>query len=138
MISARSILIRSLGLTLVIGIGVAIFVPPLFAEREEVRVRKMLLTIQEGLQNFHVKEEIYPKTAMNGSELAHFLAKAEFLDPALVNPWTGESYIQSSEEDWLRYRTGDLAETYELIVYRAGTEQVQFRLDSTENQSLEE
>jgi hypothetical protein len=133
----QSIGIRAVGLILVFGVGLAIFVPPLLAKREEMRVRTMLLTIQEGLQNFHVKEEIYPRTAMSGTELAQFLAKAEFLDSEITNPWTGESYLEESDEDWLRYRTGDLAETYELIVYRAGTEDVQFRLDSTENQSLE-
>lgn len=137
MTTLRSLLIRALGLILVFGVGGAIFVPPLLEKREELRVRKMLLAIQEGLQNFHVREEIYPRTAMRGAELAQFLAREEFLDPEITNPWTGESYLEESGEDWLRYRTGDLAETYELIVYRPGTEEVLFRLDSTENQSLE-
>lgn len=135
--SGRSYLIRILGLLVVASIGAAIFVPPLLAKREEYRVRALLLTLQEGLQNFHVKEEIYPRKMMTGSELAVFLIEQKFLDLEVRNPWTGEVYSESEGDDWLRYRTGDLAETYELIVVFPGTEEVQLRLDSTENQSLE-
>jgi hypothetical protein len=46
-------------------------------------------------------------------------------------------YTSASEDDWLRYRTDSLAETYELTVLFPGTEEVEFRLDSTKNQSLE-
>lgn len=134
---SRSFVTRLLGLLLVATVGAFIFVPPLLAKREEYRVRALLLTLQEGLQNFHVKEEIYPRKMMKGSELAGFLIEQNFLDPDVLNPWTGEIYVDTEEEDWLRYRTGDLAETYELIVVFSGTEEVQFRLDSTENQSLE-
>ena len=132
-----SFLIRVFGLLLVGGVGVVLFLPPLLAKREEYRVRGMLLTVQEGLQEFHVKEELYPRKMMKGAELVQFLVEKEFLDASLRNPWTGEPYLETVAEDWLQYRTGPLAETYELIVCFAGTEEVQFRLDSTENQSLE-
>lgn len=133
----RSLIIRVFGLVLVAGAGVVLFLPPLEAKREEYRVRAMLLTVQEALQKFHVVEEIYPRSMMKGSELVAFLVEKEFLDPGIANPWTGEPYADAVGDDWLRYRTGPLAETYELIVYHAGSEEVQFRLDSTENQSLE-
>ena len=135
--TARTFFIRFLGLVVVVAIGAAIFVPSLQAKREEYRVRALVLKLQEGLQNFHVQEEIYPRKMMKGAELAAFLKEKKFLEEDLRNPWTGEAYAGTQDEDWLQYRTGDIAETYELIVFHAGTEEVQFRLDSTENQSLE-
>lgn len=122
------------GLSLAAGVLVGI---PLAEKREERRVRAMLLTVQEGLQNFHVKEEIYPRELMTGAQLVHFLTKEGFLKEPIVNPWTRKPFGNDGEPDGLRYRTDMIAETYELVVYRPGTEIEEFRLDSTENQSLE-
>lgn len=133
----KSGLRRSAGLLLVLAIGASLVLPALYEKRTERRVRAMLLAVQEGLQRYHVKEELYPKKMMSGHELVSHLAASGFLESSLTNPWTGARYLDSAETDWLRYRTNGLAETYELVVYFPGSEEVQFRLDSTENQSLE-
>ena len=132
-----SILSRFAGLTVVIFVAGVLIGLPLSEKRLERRVRVMLLAVQEGLQRYHVKEELYPKKMMTGHELVSLLAEFDFLDKSLMNPWTGTLYSGTMENDWLRYRTNSLAETYELVVYFPGTEEVQFRLDSTEHQSLE-
>jgi hypothetical protein len=129
--------LKTAGLLAVIAIGASILLPPLQAKRTERRVRAMLLSVQEALQRYHVKEELYPKRMMNGHELIKLLVDGEHLDATIVNPWTGAPYAGSSDEDWLRYRTDGLAETYELTVLVPGSERVQFRLDSTKHQSLE-
>ena len=134
---ARSVLIRILGLCAIVVAGGFLFWPSLQAKQEEYRVRAVLLTVQESLQNYHVKEEIYPRNMMSGLELVQFLIEHNFLDPEVRNPWTGELYSVETDTDWLQYRTGALAETYELTVFYPNSEVVQFRLDSTENQSLE-
>lgn len=132
-----SILSRFAGLTVVIFVAGVLIGLPLSEKRLERRVRVMLLAVQEGLQRYHVKEELYPKKMMTGHELVSLLGEFDFLDKSLMNPWTGIPYSGTMENDWLRYRTNSLAETYELVVYFPGTEEVQFRLDSTEHQSLE-
>lgn len=125
------------GLFVVIAVGGLLVGYPLTEEREERRIRAMLLTVQEALQNFHVKEEIYPRDLMSGAQLVHFLKKEGFLETDLENPWTRKPFGEKGEPDGLRYRTDMIAETYELVVFKPGTEIEQFRLDSTENQSLE-
>ncbi|MDF1659616.1 MAG: hypothetical protein P1U58_18505 [Verrucomicrobiales bacterium] len=134
---AASILIRLVSLLLLAAVATLLIGQPLLEKREERRVRVMLLTVQEALQNYHVKEEIYPRDLMTGAQLVHFLKKEGFLEEPLQNPWTREAFGNKDEPDGLRYRTDTIAETYELIVYKPGTEIEQFRLDSTENQSLE-
>ena len=134
---AASILVRVLGLAVIAAVGAVLIGLPLEEKREERRVREMLLTVQEGLQNYHVAEEVYPRDFMTGAQLVHFLTKEGFLDEAVENPWTQEEFGNEGERDGLRYRTDSIAETYELVVYIPGTEIEQFRLDSTENQSLE-
>jgi len=133
----KSRLQRTAGLLLVLVAGAILVFPELHEKRTERRIRATLLAVQEGLQRYHVKEELYPKNMMSGHELVTHLVASGFLDRDLTNPWTGDAYLDSAEKDWLRYRTNGLAETYELVVYFPGTEVVQFRLDSTENQSLE-
>jgi len=135
--SVRSSAIRGLGLLALLAGGAVLFGFPLAEKREEARIRAALLALQEGLQKFHVREEIYPRTPMSGQELASFLAERGFLEKPVANPWTGEPYADSAEPDWLRYRTDQMAETYELVVTRRDSEEVRFRLDSTEHQSLE-
>lgn len=132
-----SFLIRLLGLVVLLGIAAVLIGVPLAEKREEKRVRTMLLAVQEALQRFHVDEELYPKRMMNGSELVRFLEEKGFVEDSIVNPWTQAPFQPDDPNDWLRYRTDPLAETYELIVFRPGTGEVAFRLDSTENQSLE-
>ena len=132
-----SLWFKSIGLLSIFAIGASILLPPLQAKRTERKVRSMLLTVQEALQRYHVKEELYPKRVMNGHELVKLLVEGKHLDAGLANPWTGAPYAGSSGEDWLRYRTDGLAETYELRVLVPGSERVRFRLDSTKHQSLE-
>ncbi len=133
----KSRLQRTAGLVLVLTVGALLVAPPLQEKRIERRIRAALLAVQEGLQRYHVEEELYPKKRMSGHELVTLLAGSGFLEPSLINPWTGDAYLNPTEEDWLQYRTNGLAETYELVVCFPGSEEVQFRLDSTENQSLE-
>lgn len=135
----KSVVARGAGLLLVVLVGMALLVPPWLEKCEERRIRDLLLTVQEALQNFHVDEEIYPKRRMDGRELVAFLVEEDFLEGDVVNPWTGAAYLDADPEaeDWLRYRTNALADGYELIVLHAGTEEPRFRLDSSENQSLE-
>lgn len=132
-----SLWVKSIGLLFILAIGALILLPPLQAKRTERRVRAMLLTVQEALQRYHVKEELYPKRMMNGHELVKLLVDGGHLGADIVNPWTGGAYLSQFDEDWLRYRTDGLAETYELTVVVPGTEKVEFRLDSTKHQSLE-
>ncbi len=129
--------VRVVGLVLVLAAGAVLLWPRILEKRTERRVRAMLLSVQEGLQRYHVKEERYPKERMEGKALARLLIEGEHLAPDLQNPWTGLSYAGEEGEDWLRYRTDSLAETYELTVLSPGTEEAKFRLDSTKNQSLE-
>lgn len=133
----KSIFIRLAGLFVVIAAAVILIGLPLVEKRTERRVRAMLLAVQEGLQRYHVAEELYPKKRMSGADLVQQLAEGGFVEKTLLNPWTGLPYAGGSGEDRLHYRTNSLAETYELIVTFPGTEEAEFRLDSTENQSLE-
>ncbi len=133
----KSIMLRIAGLSAVAVMAMVLIGFPLTEKRTERRVRATLLAVQEGLQRYHVKEERYPKKRMSGHELVTYLTATGFLDPALTNPWTGGAYLDPAEKDWLEYRTNSLADTYELVVSFPGSEKVQFRLDSTENQSLE-
>lgn len=133
----KSIFIRLTGLLVVIAAAVILIGLPLAEKRTERRVRAMLLAVQEGLQRYHVAEELYPKKRMSGAELVSLLAEGGFVEKTLLNPWTGQPYAGGSGEDRLHYRTNSLAETYELVVTFPGTEDAEFRLDSTENQSLE-
>lgn len=132
-----SIIFRLAGLSGVMFAAFILIAFPLAEKRTERRVRSTLLTVQEALQRYHVKEELYPKKMMSGHELVAHLAADGFLDASLINPWTGGPYLASADGDWLQYRTNGLAETYELVVYFPESEEIQFRLDSTENQSLE-
>jgi len=134
---AGSILVRLVGLLSIAAIGALLVAPPLLEKRQERRVKSVLLDIQEALQEYHVDEELYPERMMSGRELVQLLTQRDFLDPDLPNPWSGGRYLEEGGEDWLEYRTGSLAETYELIVRKPHSDEVQFRLDSTENQSLE-
>lgn len=138
MAKGSSNMFRFVGLLVIAALGAVLVVPPIKERRSERRIRAMLLAMQEGLQKYHVEEELYPKQMMSGSELAKLLSENDFLGKEVQNPWTGESYEDSDRSDWLRYKTDGLAETYELIVYFPESEKEQFRLDSTENQSLEE
>jgi hypothetical protein len=133
----RSLFIRSVGsLVLILAAG-GLIGWPLAEKRNEHRIRAMLLMVQEGLQRYHVAEEVYPKKPMNGADLVKALTEGGFLETSLLNPWTGSPYLESAEPDWMRYRTNSLADTYELVVYLPDSEEEQFRLDSTEHQSLE-
>lgn len=132
--------IRIVGIAMVLTLGGILLREPVKQKQLNRRVKTLLLEVQEGLQKYHVDEEVYPGKVMKGRELIPFLTEGGFLDRKVENPWTQEVYIHSAEsDDWLRYRTDELAETYELralIPESGGT--VHFRLDSVENHSLEE
>ena len=131
----KKILIRATGVVILAGAAAVLLAPPIAEKRESRRVKAMLLQVQAALQNYHVDEEIYPRRMMTGAELVQFLQEKKSLETPPENPWSGGPYATGG--DWLRYRTDQLAETYELIVVYPGTDDIQFRLDSTENQSLE-
>lgn len=135
--SGKSILIRMVGLLGVAGIAVAILFDPIAEARRARRITEVLLTVQEALQRYHVQEEIYPKRAMKGGELVEFLRENSHLEQVLMNPWVGGVYDGKNEVDRMRYETDDLAESYELTVRFLHSKKIKFRLDSTENQSLE-
>lgn len=135
MIQTGSLLLRVCGVLVLLAIAAGLLRGSLEEKREVRRVRAMLLTVQSALQNYHVDEEIYPRRMMKGAELVQFLEAEGFLEDPPANPWSGGVYADG--EDWMQYRTDQLAETYELTVFFPGTEEVQFRLDSTKNQSLE-
>ncbi|MEQ1841620.1 MAG: hypothetical protein ABL994_14530, partial [Verrucomicrobiales bacterium] len=84
-----SALRRSAGLLLVFALGAILILPALNEKRTERRIRATLLAVQEGLQRYHVEEELYPKKMMSGHELVTLLAASGFLEPSLINPWTG-------------------------------------------------
>lgn len=131
----KKILIRATGVVILAGVAAVLLSPSIAEKRESRRVKAMLLQVQAALQNYHVDEEIYPRRMMPGAKLIQFLQEKKFLETPPENPWSGGHYAEG--DDWLRYRTDQLAETYELIVVYPETEDIQFRLDSTENQSLE-
>ena len=135
--SGKSFLIRGAGLLCVVGIAVAILFDPVTEARRERRIKEMLLTVQEGLQRYHVQEEIYPRRAMAGGELVELLHENGHLEETVMNPWVGGVYDGGNEVDRMRYETDDLAESYELTVRFLRSKKIRFRLDSTENQSLE-
>ena len=130
-------MIRTIGLLCVAGVAVAILFEPVAEARRERRIKEVLLTVQEALQRYHVKEEIYPKRAMKGGELVEFLRENSHLEENLMNPWTGGVYNGGNKVDRMVYETDDLAESYELTVKHRHSKKIRFRLDSTENQSLE-
>lgn len=132
----KRLLVRLAGFVIVAATGVGLLAVPLAGKRLERRIRTLLLEVQEGLQRYHVDEEVYPKRAMSGSELIALLVSGKHLPSAPVNPWTRLGYGKEGE-DRLRYRTDGAAETYELTVLDADGETILFRLDSTRNQSLE-
>ncbi len=134
--SLKRLLIRVPGVILVAAVGVVLLGGPLREARLEKRVRALLLQVQEGLQRYHVAEELYPKRPLSGEELVKLLVGGKHLEAPPLNPWTLRSYGDGGE-DWLRYRTDGAAETYELTVVAPDGESVLYRLDSTRNQSLE-
>ncbi len=116
-------------------LGLALVLPQIRQRELDRRVKAFMLEVQAGLQKYHVAEEQYPAKAMTGRELIALLVKGGFLSDDLENPWTQSPLW---EVDWLKYRTDDLAEVYELITFLPGTDEVHYRLDSIENHSLEE
>lgn len=131
-------LLRIPALAIVLLGAALILVPAIQKKRLDRRVRSMVLEVQEGLQGYHVREEEYPKRAMQGRELVDLLIRANFLNPDIKNPWSGGAYQSDSSDDWLRYHSDSMGEIYDLSVLIPGTDQVAFHLDSTEHQSLEE
>lgn len=117
----------------------AILIQPYRQARLESRGRACLLAIQEGLQRYVVREEIYPRTSpQRGAALVEVLLKTKDMAAAPVNPVTGEPYAVSDAADWVEYRTDELAETYALrLVDPSQPDRPLLELDSTAHQSLE-
>ncbi len=135
----RSIFIRVVGLSFLCLLGALLLWQPVQRKQLDGRVKVFLLEVQTALQGYHVKEELYPEKPMTGRQLIILLVREKFLPGDLENPWAQKPYsVTRQEDDWLKYRTDELAETYELIALLPGTEEVHFRLDSLENHSLEE
>ncbi|MDA7920566.1 hypothetical protein N9B73_02320 [Verrucomicrobiales bacterium] len=130
-------MVRIVGLLCLAGIAVAMLIDPMGEARRERRIKEVLLLVQEGLQRYHVQEEIYPKRAMKGGELVAFLHENSHLEDSIVNPWGGGVYHGGNDVDRMAYETDALAESYELTVRYLHSKKIRFRLDSTENQSLE-
>lgn len=128
---------RIFGLLFVVAGIVILVAGPIMEKRTDRKVRAMLLQIQEGLQRYHIDEEIYPRRMQRGGSLVALLEDEGHLELPVINPWSGERYAFEADPDYLLYRTDELAETYELVVTFPGSEEVQFRLDSTKNRSLE-
>ncbi len=135
----KSIFIRTIGLSLICLVGVLLLWYPIEQSRLDGRVKMFLLEVQTALQGYHVKEELYPEKPMPGRQLIALLVKEGFLKAYPENPWTQKPYSTTNQgKDWLRYRTDESAEIYELITFFPETDEVHFRLDSIENHSLEE
>lgn len=143
-------MISRLALTLLIASAVAACLLPSIAEKRlDTQVRRTLLTVQAALQDYHVKEELYPQqTPMTGAQLISLLIESGHLEAPPRNPWTGASYEVVSGKgtggqsapgsgDRIRYRTDELAETYTLEALRRDSDEVHHLLDSTEHPSLE-
>ena len=133
----NSIVIRVVGLLCLLGIAVVMLIGPIGEARRERRIKEMLLLVQEGIQRYHVQEEIYPKRAMKGGELVALLRENSHLEELIMNPWIGGVYDGGNDVDRMAYETDALAESYELTVRYLHSKKIRFRLDSTENQSLE-
>lgn len=128
---------KGIGLIILVALTGFLLWQPVAETRETRRVKTLLLTVQEALQGYLIEEELYPKEMMSGRELLDLLTSRDFLERDLENPWTRQPYLTGSGDDYLTYRTDSLAETYELTVFEEDGATVRFRLDSTENQSLE-
>ncbi|MEM7700216.1 MAG: hypothetical protein AAF236_17625 [Verrucomicrobiota bacterium] len=136
-LSPRSLAIRFLGISFIIFAGWWILAQPIAEARLQREVKATLFAVQQGLQNYHVAEELYPVQAMSGYDLVRQLQQREFLSTPLRNPWTGEEWTDREQPDWLLYETDQFAETYRLVAFWPDTEKVQYELDSVENPSLE-
>ena len=108
--------------------------PVITASEEEQIGQEGCLSIPEVFADVKRFQAVEVKGVdLNGKDVR--LEAEGFLEDPPANPWSGGVYAEG--EDWMQYRTDQLAETYELTVFFPGTEEVQFRLDSTKNQSLE-
>mgnify|MGYP001627893838 FL=1 len=114
-----------------------------FAERRfELQSKETLLTIQQGLQNYHVAEECYPRESpLSGSELVLLLTESGHLEDLPLNPWTRQPFWPEDAEqpDGITYQTDQLAETYALECSSLDLDgdTIIWQLDSSEHHSLE-
>lgn len=114
-----------------------------FAERRfEIQSKETLLAIQQGLQNYHVAEEIYPRESpLSGSELVLLLTESGHMEELPLNPWTRQPFWPEDTEqpDGITYQTDELAETYalECSSLNLASDAIIWQLDSSEHHSLE-
>ncbi len=102
------------------------------------RVRSLILTIQQGVQRYHVAEEAYPPKSMSGIDLIKLLQERGELSDALANPWaSGARFSESPTPNGIAYETDIFAESFAIIATDPETGDVLYRLDSSENPSLE-
>ncbi|NNE93917.1 MAG: hypothetical protein HKN23_19885 [Verrucomicrobiales bacterium] len=129
---------RIAGILLLLTVSLGILFPAFAERRLDSEVKQLLLEVQTALQNYHVKEELYPKSKMSGAGLINLLVETGHLDSPPQNPWTRQIYqVPDDPNDYLEYETDEFAETYTLIARRTGSDDVHHILDSTEHHSLE-
>ena len=107
--------------------------------RFEAEIRRMLLSVQTALQDYHVDQERYiPREKLTGTEIITVLSDFEFLDELPPNPWSGTAWkLDGEEPDHLVYETDPNFETYALKALDPKSGEVMMELDSEENPSLE-
>ncbi len=129
---------RLTGFFLLLAAVTGLLLPAFAAKRLDSGVKDLLREVQVALQNYHVDEEIYPRSRMTGAELIGLLDGGGYLEAVPMNPWRRDLYqMPEDSDDYLEYETDDLAETYTLIARKKGTDEVHHILDSTEHHSLE-
>ena len=132
-------IIRITLITAFVAVLAGLLLPSITEKRLDLQVRTTLLALQEGLQKYHVDEELYPKTTpMTGAELIALLTSSGHLESTPRNPWTGTVYSpEPSPSDRIRYRTDELAETYTIEALHLESDEIHHVIDSTEHPSLE-
>ncbi|MDC0276230.1 hypothetical protein OAL00_04800 [Verrucomicrobiales bacterium] len=129
---------RIIGLLILVALWLGIMLPAFSEKRLDGQVKELLREVQTALQNYHVDEELYPKSKMSGAELIGLLDEGGYLEAPPLNPWTTEPYQTPDDPiDFLEYETDELAETYTLIARTKDSDEVHHILDSTAHHSLE-
>jgi hypothetical protein len=130
---------RFLYLALIFGSLAGLVTDRIQQVRHENRTRAVLLQIQEALQRYHVDQERYPpRESLAGAELVSLLIDFEFLDPAVLNPWTGKAWtIDGVEPDHFRYGSDSTFETYSLQALDPKSGKIALEIDSVDHRSLE-
>ncbi len=139
-LSIGSILLRAFLLLAIAGGAAWLLFAPFRAIRREAQVKNTLLTIQQALQAYHVKEELYPLPyKMKGAQLVDLLLESGHLKAPPLNPYSGAPYGHAGNEtaDRIYYETDSQQETYSLKALNFENDETFLLIDSTEHHSLE-